>query len=107
MNDDRLKKLFDFLKDDPEDPFILYAIATEYKKVDPHKARYYFEMLLKDFPEYLGTYYHVAHLYLELGDKFLAEETFKKGIELAKTQQNQNALRELQNAYNEYLLDED
>ena len=106
MNDDRLKQLLGFLKDDPNDEFTLYAIATEYRKSDVQKARHYYEILLRHHPDYLGTYYHAAHLYLDLGDSALAEETFKKGILLAKAQKNQNALRELQNAYNEFLMDD-
>lgn len=107
MNNERLTKLLDFLKDDPEDPFILYAIATEYRKYDLKNARHYYEILLKNHPEYLGTYYHAAHLYLDMGDKALSEDTFKKGMVLARAQGNSNALRELQNAYNELLLDDE
>lgn len=106
MKSPRLKQLIEFLKEDPNDPFTLYAIATEYKAVDIAKARSYFEQLLEEHPDYLATYYHVAHLYLDLDLESQAEEAFKKGIEVAKTQKNSLALRELQNAYNEFLFEE-
>lgn len=106
MNSERLKQLFDFLKDDPNDSFTLYAIATEYNTEDHGNARKYFEILLKDHPKYLPTYYHVANLYADLGEHQLAEATYKKGIDLALEQSNSLAHRELQNAYNEFLFED-
>ncbi|ELR69357.1 hypothetical protein C900_05137 [Fulvivirga imtechensis AK7] len=107
MNSSRLNQLLKFLQEDPNDPFTIYALATEYKTHDASKSRMYFEKLLKDHPDYLPTYYHVAQLYMALGLKQQAEESFLKGIDLAKTQNNSLALRELQNAYNEFLFDDE
>ncbi|MTI19921.1 tetratricopeptide repeat protein [Fulvivirga sp. RKSG066] len=106
MNSSRLSQLLDFLKNDPKDAFTLYAIATEYKSTDPQEALKYFEILLQEHPDYLATYYHVAHLYLELEEDEKAEAAFKKGIELAQKQENALSLRELQNAYNEFLFED-
>ena len=50
----RLDQLFDFLKEDPNDPFILYAIATEYMKSNIKEAQKYYEKLLIEFPEYVA-----------------------------------------------------
>lgn len=107
MNSSRLNQLLDFLKEDPNDPFTIYAIATEYRASDVAKSRAYYEQLLMHHPDYLPTYYHAAQLYqqLELPDQ--AKSTFEKGIELAKKQGNALSLRELQNAYNELLFEED
>jgi tetratricopeptide (TPR) repeat protein len=106
MNSDRLNQLFDFLKDDPNDAFTIYAIATEYSSTDSEKALEYYEVLLSQHAGYLATYYHVAILYADLGNNELAESTFKKGIALAQSQNESFALRELQNAYNEFLFEE-
>lgn len=106
MNSSRLEQLEAFLKNEPNDPFILYAIATEYRNHDPKKAREYYDILLTHHPEYLATYYHAALLFIELNEDALAEETFKKGIALAQKQGNSLSLRELQNAYNEFLFEE-
>lgn len=106
MNSSRLKQLLEFHKNDPNDPFTLYAIATEYRDDNPEKALYYYEELLKKHADYLATYYHVAQLYLELGQEDKAESAFINGIKLATEQSNALALRELQNAYNEWLFDE-
>lgn len=106
MNSSRLEQLLNFLKEDPNDAFMLYAIATEYRESEPTKALEYYEKLLNEHPNYVPTYYHAAHLFLELGDDDKAEETFKKGIDLAKEQGEALALRELQNAYNEFLFED-
>ena len=105
MNSERLNQLLDFLKDDPNDPFTIYAIATEYNTLNPRKALEYYELLLNEHPDYLATYYHLGTLYTDLGEAEKAENTFKKGITLAQNQKNSLALRELQNAYNEFLFD--
>ncbi len=106
MNSSRLEQLKDFLKNDPNDPFILYAIATEYRNEQPSKAREYYEALLKNHPDYLATYYHAALLFIEFNEPELAETTFKNGIALAQKQGNALSLRELQNAYNEFLFED-
>lgn len=106
MNSNRINQLLDFLKEDPNDAFTLYALATEYRKSDTDKALEYYEVLLNDHPDYLATYYHAANLYLDLEDRDKAEKAFVKGIELAKQQNNSLLLRELQNAYNNFLFDD-
>lgn len=101
----RLEQLFDFLKEDPNDPFTLYAIATEYLKSDVQKALTYYEKLLTEHPEYVGTYYHAAKLYADLGRNEEAENTFKKGIEVSEAAGNRNANRELKGAYQQFMDD--
>ena len=66
MNNARLDLLYKYLKDDPNDPFNLYAIATEYKRVNPSKAIEYYEKLIRQHPDYLPTYYHLAETYISL-----------------------------------------
>jgi cytochrome c-type biogenesis protein CcmH/NrfG len=39
MNRERIKVLEQFLKEDPNDPFSLYALALEFKNQDSKKAR--------------------------------------------------------------------
>lgn len=107
MNQSRLEQLLNFLKEDPEDPFNLYAVATEYKLLDPRKAKEYFDKLLKYHEEYVATYYHAARLYSDLGDRKKSEDIFKKGMEIAMKINDHHAFRELQSAYNEFLFDEE
>ncbi|MEQ8924663.1 MAG: tetratricopeptide repeat protein [Fulvivirga sp.] len=101
MNSDRLDQLLNYYQEDSKDPFIIYGIAMEYWKFDLEKSRKYFEILLQNHPDYLATYYQVAHLYEELDEIELAKQLYRKGIEIAEIQNNQNTLRELKNALQE------
>jgi hypothetical protein len=40
MHHIRLQKLLDFLKNEPEDPFLKYALATEYFNVNDHEKSF-------------------------------------------------------------------
>jgi Tfp pilus assembly protein PilF len=103
MNESRLEQLFKFLKDDPNDPFTLYAIATEYRQTDKEKALSYYERLLAEHENYVGTYYHAAKLYEELGQNDVAEQTYKKGMQVSRKEGNLHAFSELQQAYNKMM----
>ncbi|MGB5929980.1 MAG: tetratricopeptide repeat protein [Cyclobacteriaceae bacterium] len=103
----RLERLLAFLKEEPDDPFLLYAIATEYNAAEPYKSLEYYERLLRDHPDYVGTYSHAAGLYAELGEPGKAEATYLKGIEVAGKAGEQKAVQELQNAYTNFQMDMD
>ena len=103
MNESRLAQLFKFLEDDPNDAFTLYAIATEYRKENPQKALEYYEKLLREHESYVGTYYHAAKLYEELGQNDVAEQTYKKGMLISRREGNMHAFSELQQAYNKMM----
>jgi Tfp pilus assembly protein PilF len=103
MSQNRLEQLFVFLQDDPNDPFTLYAIATEYRNLDKAKAMEYYEKLLSDHENYVGTYYHAAKLYEEFGQNDMAERIYKKGMFISRQQGNLHAFSELQQAYNKLM----
>jgi tetratricopeptide (TPR) repeat protein len=98
----RLQQLLQFWQEDPNDPFTLYALATEFRSTDATQALFYYEKLLTDHPGYVGTYYHAAKLYAELGQPEKAEATFRKGLEISLQAGQRNAHRELQAAYREF-----
>lgn len=102
MNQERVKKLLEFLKNEPNDPFTIYALATEYLNEDDLKSKEYFELLLKDYPDYLATYYHAAQLYADLGMIEEAERTYQAGIALAEKQKELKTLQELRNAFQNF-----
>jgi len=102
MNQQRLEQLLSFYKEDPNDPFTIYALATEYKETEPKEALKYFNILLKDHEEYVGTYYHVCSLFQQLGMNEQAEENYIKGLQMCRKTGNMHALSELQQAYNKF-----
>src|SRR5688500_17641487 len=101
----RLEKLLKFYNEDPDDPFTIYAIALEYLSTNKEEARKHFEILLQIHEDYIGTYYHAAQLYIDLGFNDKAKETFEKGIALSEKRNNQHALRELKSAYQNFLFE--
>jgi tetratricopeptide (TPR) repeat protein len=103
----RLEQLIKYYEEDPTDPFTLYGLALEYLKIDVKKSEVYFDTLLKEFSDYLPTYYHAAKLKADLGAPKTALEIYRKGIELAEKSNERTTLRELQSAYNELLFEED
>ncbi len=105
MNTSRLEQLLQFYNEDPNDPFNLYALANEYKSTDLNKALGYYERLIQFHPNYIPTYYHLAQLYLDMGDDDKAKITYETGIEKASTANENLMLRELKNAYNEFMMD--
>lgn len=104
MTTTRLEQLLQFYKEDPKDPFTLYALALEYQKNDVIKCESYFDTLLITFPDYLPTYYHAAKLKVSLNKVDTAIDIYKKGIELAIRQHDKFTQRELQSAYEELIF---
>lgn len=101
MHHIRLQKLLDFLKNEPNDPFLKYAIATEYfSQNDLEKALFYFDDLLTQHPDYVGTYYHAGRLYERLDRKEEAIEIYQNGMKMARKVGDNHAYSELQTVYN-------
>ncbi len=100
----RLDQLHEFLKEDPQDPFNLYALALEYSKVDLYRAKEFFDELLLKHEHYIPSYYHAGNLYLDLNLQDKAREILKKGIQLARIKNELKAMRELQTVYDELVM---
>lgn len=115
---ERIQQLLNFLEKEPNDTFLIYAVATEYLKTDTQKALIYFENLLQNYSEYIPTYYHAAELYTNLEEYEKANKTYLKGINVCEQlieqaqKQNQEAdrvtiktLQELKSAYELFLME--
>ena len=101
----RLENLLEMLSNDNEDAFLIYAIATEYKAIGENTlALQYYERLLNDFEDYVGTYYHLADLYESLGETEKAQKTYEKGIIILEKNKETKLLLELKSAYQNFLL---
>lgn len=101
MQNQRLTKLFEFLESDPNDSFILYAIATEYNvQNDLENALKYYLQLTEKHPDYVGTYYHLGKLYEKIGQKEEGVKVYQTGMQAARQKRDMHALSELQGAYN-------
>jgi tetratricopeptide (TPR) repeat protein len=95
----RLEQIQQFLIDNPKDPFLHYALAQEYIKMDDSKSALEKYLYLVEFhPKYVATYYHLGKLYYQMGQKELAIDYFDRGIIVAKELGEQHSLSELQSA---------
>ena len=98
----RIEKLKEFLKSNPEDSFLQHAIALEYIKLGyDEPAKSLFEEILNREPGYIGSYYHLAKL-LERNNKTEeAVAVYVKGMEEAKKAGENHAFGELRGAWEE------
>lgn len=95
----RLDMLNSMLAEDPYDGFLIFAIAKEFEKAgDVEGAIQKYEELKSKDPEYVGLYYHLAHLYAESDQLDKAMEIYDQGITIAKKQSDFHALSELAGA---------
>jgi len=102
----RLEQLQQMLAQEPNDAFLQYAIAIEYFSAGNFsKALECFNTLLKNNPDYLAAYYQTGKCLEELKQIEEAKVIYKKGVELAKKQDKQKTLNELNEAL--FLLEED
>ncbi len=91
----RIKLLERFIDEDPTDPFNYYALGLEYAKRDEQKALDIFIRLIGDHRDYLPTYYQLAKLYEQVGQKERALATYNNGILIAKQQKDFKTQQEL------------
>jgi len=106
MAEERLGMLLKFLEETPNEAFLLYAIANEYRRESPEKSKDYFKKLLNEHPTYLPAYYQAAQLHQELGELDEASELYKTGIVVATQQKELKTLSELQSAYMNFQIEE-
>jgi tetratricopeptide (TPR) repeat protein len=101
MQRNRLQKLLEFIQNEPNDPFLKYALATEYlSSNEPDQALVYYEDLITNHPDYVGTYYHLGKLYEALDRKSDAIKTYQTGMKIARSVNDNHAFSELQSVYN-------
>ncbi len=95
MNLERIKQLEKFIAEQPDDPFSRYALALEWAGEDPARAACLLMQLIRDFPEYVPSYYQAALALLELNRLEEAKIVLQKGIEIARKYHDQKTVAEL------------
>ena len=102
----RLTQLQTFLEATPNEPFLLFAIAKEYEGLkDDENTKSYYEKLVTEHENYVGTYYHLGKFYERQNLISKAIETYKKGMEVAKNACEKHAYGELSTA--KMMIDDD
>lgn len=99
---DRIARLKEFLQATPGDSFLKHALALEYVKIgEEDDAKHLFEEILKQEPEYVGSYYHLGKLLERKNEISLALSVYEKGMSVAKSINDRHAYNELSSAYEE------
>lgn len=106
MNTQRLEQLRQLRREDPDDPFLPYAIAAELRESAPEEALKLYRQLLDNHPDYLPTYYQAAGLLMEMEAWDESKAIYQKGMELSK-ERDPHTYQELNSAYQLLLLAED
>ena len=97
----RLNLLQVYLKEDPFDEFLKYALALEYKSLGRIEEAYSeLKSLIEISPDYLASYYMTAKTAEELHIPTQAIIWYEKGIQKAIDQNNAHTLAELRSALN-------
>jgi tetratricopeptide (TPR) repeat protein len=99
----RLQQLLAFYADDPNDAFTIYALATEYRTTEPLRALEFYQTLLDEHPDYVGTYYHAGKLLEQLEKPQEAEKVYRRGLQVSRKAGQMHAASELQQALNQLL----
>jgi len=106
MNHNRMELISEMLEKNPDDTFLNYAAALEYKKENKiNKAMSFFRRIIDNDPDYLPTYYQLGKLLEEKNKTEEAVVIYKQGRELAKKKNDIKTLGELSEAL--LILDED
>ena len=101
---ERVEKLKEMLRDNPNDSFLQHALALEHVKAgDDAKARELFENILNKDEEYTGSYYHLAKLLERNDERENALKWYEKGMFIAKEKGDKHAYNELRAAYDELI----
>ena len=97
----RLEKLLEFIDKEPNDPFLKYALATEYLRLNnQHEALKFYIDVVQNHEDYVGTYYHLGKLYELREEQELALKTYQKGMSVATKIKDNHALSELMGVFN-------
>ncbi|MEO1254210.1 MAG: tetratricopeptide repeat protein [Bacteroidota bacterium] len=105
MNKERISLLKQFIEEEPDNPFNIYALAMEYYDTIPEESLSILRKLLIDHPFYLPTYFKAAHIMWEDELWEEADKTFEKGIRIAEEQNDSKALLELKSAHQNFGFD--
>jgi Flp pilus assembly protein TadD len=96
---DRLSKLQQMLQKEPNDSFLLYAIAMEHKKaLNLPEALAFFDRVIGKDPDYPVAYHQKGLVLEQSGDLEAARQAYRAGIDVASKVGNHHAREEMEAA---------
>ncbi len=98
----RLERLRQLVSKGSDDPFPLYGLAMEYKRLGRiEETIQTFGRLVECHPQYVPAYYQFGAALVLSGEIGQAREALARGIRIAESQGNQHAREELVRALEE------
>jgi tetratricopeptide (TPR) repeat protein len=99
MSSTRLESLKSLVAQNPQDSFLRYGLALEYRNGgDLESAMREFQALMEANPDYSATYFHAGQTLERLGRPEEARAVYERGIEVTTRKGDQHARSELQGA---------
>ena len=99
MSSTRLESLKSLVAQNPQDSFLRYGLALEYRNGgDLESAMREFQALMEANPDYSATYFHAGQTLERLGRPGEARAVYERGIEVTTRKGDQHARSELQGA---------
>jgi Tfp pilus assembly protein PilF len=96
---ERMRQLEQMLAKEPNDTFLLYGLAMEFKKVgDPQRALEYFRRVIDLDGGYCYAYHQMGMIHESLDDLDSARAAYRGGIEAARRKGDEHARQEIQAA---------
>jgi Flp pilus assembly protein TadD len=97
--DERMRKLQAMLEKQPNDPFLLYAIALEHKKAgQAAEAIGYLDRVVRADPGYCYAYHQKGLICESTGDFDAARRSYREGMEAAARKGDLHAKGEIEAA---------
>jgi len=99
MTNDRLEMLKSMVAQNPNDSFMRYGLAMEYRNTgDLEAAMAEFGALMTQAPDYAATYFHAGQTLERLGRPEEARQVYEQGITVTGRKGDSHARSELQAA---------
>jgi tetratricopeptide (TPR) repeat protein len=99
MPGDRLENLKSLVEQNPTDPFLLYGLAMEYRRMGELEAAIErFAELIAQNPEYVPAYFQYGQTLERAGKPDLASGVYTNGIAAATRKGDRHASSELSGA---------
>lgn len=96
MSPSKLDKLRSLIERNPQDPFPLYGLAMEHKRLEQDEdAIQTFSDLVERFPDYTAAYYHYGATLIRAGRESEAEAVLQRGMDVAQSNGDSHARDEL------------
>ena len=96
-NNERMQKVREMLEKQPEDVFLMYAMAMELRKAgELQEAVEYLTRVTRKDVAYIPAYHQMGQVHTQAGKTAEARDAYQRGIAVAMKAGNRHAAEEMQ-----------